>query len=104
MKEKIVKITCDKCNTKHEFPEGDKYPYDQGWQYIHKFNGQFVRKNTHKLQEKTVERLNIEDLHFCSMKCVVSYLENILHALYKSKDEVLKKVEELDPFAEGDFE
>lgn len=90
MKEKIVnvKITCDKCNKEISFLDGTKYPYDKGWCYIYSFQGRIGKKSNHRLHV-TDEKVQFNDLHFCSGKCASEFIADIIAVSMKPQDEEL---------------
>jgi hypothetical protein len=73
VKEKITKFTCDTCGNMIDRTEEEGFPYEKGWMYLYRFEGQVGKNPTHRLM-KDVERYSEVDKHFCQKKCLYSFV------------------------------
>ncbi len=71
MKKQI--LCCDNCD-KEQVIETGEFPYSKGWCYLYKFNAQFKTST----KSNKYQRLEKEDKHFCSKKCMIEYLKETI--------------------------
>jgi len=95
MKETLTRFKCDECEKKSPIIEpinegygstSFKYPYDIGWCYIHDINIKIFNTK----EERATIRLN-RDKHFCSTKCMLTYISVMItpeKKIKKGKKEV----------------
>ena len=76
MKEEQIKFGCDNknCNTIIFKKASCGFPYELGWVYIYKFNIQRCDSN-HKVNPERIEK---DDMHFCSKECAVIELKDTI--------------------------
>jgi hypothetical protein len=57
-----------------EYEKG--FPYSKGWTYIYKFKIQL--DNEPKDVNAWVNRVNQDDKHFCSKKCMLKFIKDVV--------------------------
>jgi len=87
MKQELVRFACDSCGTTVDSVKEDGYPYKIGWQYLYQLEGKTGKADvTHKLA-KDVGHYKEEDKHFCSTKCMYSFIGNVVKATREGNPE-----------------
>lgn len=77
MKIQLKQFVCDTCGKKAKpVIEGTGYIYKRGWLYIYRFEG----KSDKCIHMRTM------DSHFCSKKCLMSYIEATVNGAIKEKE------------------
>ncbi len=79
---KKEQFICDGCNKKKiEKDVNDSFPYREGWLYLHdldfKVCGHFIEK--------------YKDKHFCTVDCMVKFIEKTIRALCLERKELRYK-------------
>ena len=87
VKEEILRFKCDSCGKEMDSSNDMGFPYDKGWLYLHKFNGQIGKERSHALGAD-VGRFNYEDMHFCAEKCLYRMIgDTVKHAKTQSSED-----------------
>lgn len=73
---KIEQFKCETCEKMSEPAEaGEGYPYNKGWVFIHTISGKKLNK-----------MIREDDKHFCSLKCIGKYIEELFKVEKEQKE------------------
>lgn len=83
MKQDFTVFVCDTCNKQETMQIEAGFPYEKGWVYLYKFNGQILQ-----LGRKESIRFDLENGHFCSDKCTTVKLAGLIREAKTYKEEI----------------
>jgi hypothetical protein len=76
MKEQITKFECDSCGK--EIIQGN-FPYDKKWFYLYNL----------ELKNSDKGAISFKDKHFCSLKCMKTFIDNKLNEISKTQEALI---------------
>lgn len=89
MKQDYTVFNCDTCGKQETKQRGLGFPYENGWVYIHRFNGQVAQ-----VGRKGPTEYDMKEGHFCSDNCAVVKITGIVQEARRHREVVKELVQE----------
>lgn len=82
MKENFTRFNCDNCKASITNKRDWEFPYEKGWQYIHRLEAKTLESYAPAIEINT-RSICEKDKHFCSLKCLMKFIEGKFKELPK---------------------
>ena len=77
MKQELTKFICDDCKKEHLKKQGNGFPYEEDWCFLYNFTGKVLQSHYSGI-ELNVGRYENKDKHFCSEKCMMTFIKKVI--------------------------